>query len=118
MRYRNAVQVARWLEMLSSIDMKIIHPCAESQKNAIGIRRIRRKQCGMDSDIQTKDSAEKIEMHDQVAQVTDDQVTDLKSAQDQDEHISNGLSQMKNMIERKYKVRAISKTLSCLSGKN
>ena len=42
----------------------------------------------MYSGIQAEDSAEKIEMHDQVAQVTEDQVIDLKSAQDQDKDIS------------------------------
>ena len=42
----------------------------------------------MYSEVQAEDSAEKIEFHDQVAQVTEDQVIDLKSAQDQDKDIS------------------------------
>ena len=42
----------------------------------------------MYSGVQAEDSAEKIEMHDQVAQVTEDQVIDLKSAQDQEKDIS------------------------------
>ena len=42
----------------------------------------------MYSEVQAEDSAEKIKMHDQVAQVTEDQVIDLKSAQEQDKDIS------------------------------
>ena len=50
--------------------------------------RIRCKQCGMYSQVQAEHSAEKTEMYDQEAQVTEDQVTDIKSAQDQDKDIS------------------------------
>ena len=42
----------------------------------------------MYSELQAENSAEKIEMHDQVAQVTEDQVIDPQSAQDQDKDIS------------------------------
>ena len=89
MQYKNPEgQVARWLEILSSFDIKIIHRPGRSHRNADGMSRIRCKQCGMYSEVQAEDSAEKIEMRDQVAQVTEDQVIDLKSAQDQDKDIS------------------------------
>ena len=89
MQYKNPEgRVARWLEILSSFDMKIIHRPGRSNRNADGMCRIRCKQCGMYSEVQAEDSAEKIEIHDQVAQVTEDQVIDLKSAQDQDKDIS------------------------------
>ena len=70
-------------------NMKIIHRPGRSHRNADGMSRIRCKQCRMYSEVQAEDFAEKIEMHDQVAQVTEDQVIDLKSAQDQDKDISN-----------------------------
>ena len=89
MQYKNPEgQVARWLEILSSFDMKIIHRPGRSHRNADGMSRITCKQCGMYSEVQAEDSAEKIEMHDQIAQVTEDQVIDLKSAQDKDKDIS------------------------------
>ena len=89
MQYKNPEgQVAKWLEILSSFDMKIIHRPGRSHRNADGMRRIRCKQCGMYSEVQAEDFAEKIEMHDQVAQLIEDQVIDLKSAQDQDKDIS------------------------------
>ena len=88
MQYKNPEgQVARWLEMISSFDRKIIHRPGRSHRNADGMSRIRCKHCGMYSEVQAEDSAEKIEMHDQVAQVTENQVIDLKSAQDQDKDI-------------------------------
>ena len=72
MQYKNPEgQVARWLEILSSFDMKIIHRPGRSHRNADGMSGIRCKQCGMYSEVQAEDSAEKIEMHDQVAQVTE-----------------------------------------------
>ena len=96
MQYKNPEgQVARWLEILSSLDMKIIPRPGRSHRNADGMSRIRCKQCGMYSDVQAKDSAEKIEMHDQIAQVTEDQAIDLKSAQDQDKDIS----EIRNWVE-------------------
>ena len=80
--------MARCLEILSSFDMKIIHCPGRSHRNADAMIRIRYKQFGMYSDVQAENSAEKIEMHDQVAQVTENYVSDLKSAQDQDKDIS------------------------------
>ena len=89
MQYKNPEgQVARWLEILSSFNMKIIHRPGRSHRNADGMSRIRCKQCGMYSEVQAEDSAEKVAMHNQIAQVTEDQVIDLKSAQDQDKDIS------------------------------
>ena len=89
MQYKNPEgQVARWLEILSSFDKKIIHRPGRSRRNADGMCRIRCKQCWMYSEVQAEDSAEKVAMHKQIAQVTEDQVIDLKSAQDQDKDIS------------------------------
>ena len=67
------------LKILPLFEMKIMHRRWRSHGNADGTSRIRCKQYEMYFDIQAEDSAEKIEMHDQVAQVTDDQVVDLKS---------------------------------------
>ena len=93
MQYKNPEgQVARWLEILSSFDMKIIRRPGRSHRNADGMSRIRCKQCGMYSEVEAEDFAEKIEIHDQVAQVTEDQVIDLKSAQYQDKDISKKMA--------------------------
>ena len=61
----------------------------------------------------------KIEMHDQVAQVTEDQVIDLKSAQAQDKDItkmSKGVEPNKKPDRKKQEVRGTFRSLFCLSG--
>ena len=89
MQYKNPEgQVARWLEILSSFDMKIIHRPGRAHRNADGMSRIRCKQCGMIPDTDIVNSKVESKITEEVAQISECQVLDLKTAQDKDKAIS------------------------------
>lgn len=89
MQYKNPEgQVARWLEILSSFDMKIVHRSGKSHKNADGMSRIGCKQCGMIDETSAVDSTTDTFKPEMVSQVTESQMLDLKTAQEQDKDIS------------------------------
>ena len=79
-------QIARWLEILSSYDMKIEHRPGRLHKNADGLSRIPCNQCGM------KDSDEDDDHQETINRLTspddDNRTVDIKCLQEEDSDIS------------------------------
>ena len=87
MQFKNPEgQIARWLEILSSYDMKIEHRPGRLHKNADGLSRIPCNQCGM------KDSDEDDDHQETINRLTspddDNRTVDIKCLQKEDSDIS------------------------------
>ena len=90
-------QIARWIETLSSYDMKVEHRPGRLHQNADGVSRIPCKQCGVNEEINYSVN---------VVGSSNPEVFDLKAIQDSDRDISL----LKNWLEKGIKpdTRAIS----------
>ena len=80
-------QVARWLEFLSSYDMKIEHRPGRSHKNADGVSRIPCRQCGQIDSEEPDERELRLTVNPIRQQSEDDATPNLKEAQNQDRDI-------------------------------
>ena len=80
-------QVARWIELLSSFDMKIEHRPGKTHKNADGLSRIPCRQCGKVEEEGDSIAACSIRQSVNVA-IDDTPIPDLKTAQSETRDIS------------------------------
>ena len=83
-------QVARWLEILSSYDMKIEHRAGRLHSNADGLSRQVCKQCGLNCKGKRKQRSAVVSRIEELRQVTgtDGESFDLITAQEEDDDVS------------------------------
>ena len=83
-------QVARWLEILSSYDMKIEHRAGRLHSNADGLSRQVCKQCGLNCKGKRKQRSAVVSRIEELRQVTgtDGEPLDLITAQEEDDDVS------------------------------
>ena len=85
MQFKNPEgQIARWLEILSSYDMKIEHRAGKSHKNADGLSRIPCNQCGKESTSQAETSSSRIN---RIAEDENVELKEIKVLQEEDDEI-------------------------------
>ena len=82
--------VARWLETLSSYDMKIEHRAGRLHGNADGLSRQVCKQCGLDCKSKQKQKCSMVSRIEELSQITaiDSEILDLVSAQEEDDDVA------------------------------
>ena len=106
-------QVARWLEVLSSYDMKIVHRPGRVHSNADGLSRVRCKQCNMmEDEVYTEDNNESCtlgELNWLGPQDSANEILDIGTAQDNDALVSK----VKKWVQSKSKPET--KVISCES---
>ena len=91
MNFKNPVgQVARWLETLSSYDMKIEHRAGRLHGNADGLSRQACKQCGLDCKNKQKPKCAMVSRIEELSLITanDIETLDLVSAQEEDDDVA------------------------------
>ncbi len=96
MKFKNPEgQIARWLEVLSSYDMNIVHRPGRMHQNADGLSRVRCEQCGLDNSetVVFTNSGEATAF---VNQIDAHEITSLREAQEADPQISKVLSWVKS----------------------
>ena len=83
-------QVARWLETLSSYDMKIEHRAGKLHGNADGLIRQVCKQCGLDCKSKQKQKCSMVSRIEVLTQITanDSETLDWVSAQEEDDDVA------------------------------
>ena len=83
-------QVARWLETLSSYDMKIEHRAGRLHGNADGLSRQVCKQCGLDCKGKQKSKCATVSRIEELSQIitNDVEYLDLVSAQEEDDDVA------------------------------
>ena len=85
MQFKNPEgQIARWLEILSSYDMKIEHRDGKSHKNADGLSRIPCYQCGKESTSQAETSSSRIN---RIVEDENVELKEIKVLQEEDDEI-------------------------------